>query len=164
MAGTGGVPLSRGGVPGVRGQGNRSWGERFGQPLPPSGHPMGCFQKRHADAGGLQPLQQPQGLVDLPSGPRIPGGGECADGLEPAVAASWHPSLNGTLEPEMVTVGSRRKVWWQCPEGHSWKAAVYSRTGAKKCGCPVCAGRGRPQRQRRYGPSGTVPGLEDTLN
>ncbi len=84
--------------------------------------------------------------------------------LEPAVAASWHPSLNGALEPEMVTVGSRRKVWWQCPEGHSWKAAVYSRTGAKKCGCPVCAGRGRPQRQRRYGPSCTVPGLEDTLN
>ncbi|MFQ9918651.1 MAG: zinc-ribbon domain-containing protein [Flavonifractor plautii] len=41
----------------------------------------------------------------------------------------------------MVTAGSRRKVWWQCPEGHVWKAVVYSRAGKRKCGCPVCAGR-----------------------
>lgn len=66
---------------------------------------------------------------------------------EPAVAASWHPTLNGTLTPEDVTVGSRRKVWWQCAEGHSWKAVVYSRACAQKSGCPVCAGR---VRQARY--------------
>ena len=39
----------------------------------------------------------------------------------------------------MVTAGSRRKVWWVCGAGHVWKAAVYSRTGKKKSGCPVCA-------------------------
>lgn len=61
--------------------------------------------------------------------------------LEPAVAKEWHPTLNGALTPEMVTVGSHRKVWWQCALGHVWKAAIYPRTGKQRCGCPVCAGR-----------------------
>ena len=61
----------------------------------------------------------------------------------PDVAAQWHPTLNGNLTPEMVTPGSHRRVWWQCPLGHTWKAFVYSRTGAQRCGCPVCAGMTR---------------------
>lgn len=63
--------------------------------------------------------------------------------VEPQVAAQWHPSLNGTLTPDMIVSRSHRKVWWSCPEGHVWKATVYSRTGAQKCGCPVCAGKVR---------------------
>lgn len=70
--------------------------------------------------------------------------------LEPKIAAEWHPSLNGRLTPETVTVGSARKVWWQCVKGHVWKAVVYSRTGAEKCGCPACAGRVRVSRQEKY--------------
>lgn len=50
----------------------------------------------------------------------------------PDVAAQWHPTLNGNLTPEMVTPGSHRRVWWQCPLGHTWKAFVYSRTGAQR--------------------------------
>ncbi|MCI8414685.1 MAG: zinc-ribbon domain-containing protein [Ruminiclostridium sp.] len=69
--------------------------------------------------------------------------------LEPETARDWHPTQNAPLTPEMVTPGSRRKVWWQCPEGHTWKAVVYSRTGPKKCGCPVCAGT-VSQTRRRY--------------
>lgn len=71
--------------------------------------------------------------------------------LEPKIAAQWHPTLNGTLTPDMVTVGSARKVWWQCGDGHVWKAVVYSRTGTKKCGCPMCAGTVNRRRQKRYG-------------
>lgn len=63
--------------------------------------------------------------------------------LYPLVAAQWHPALNGALTPDQVTAGSRREVWWECPEGHVWKARVHSRTGKQKCGCPVCAGRVR---------------------
>jgi len=59
----------------------------------------------------------------------------------PKSAAQWHPTLNGTLTPDMVTKGSHQKVWWQCSEGHVWKTAVYTRTGAQQCGCPVCAGK-----------------------
>ena len=60
--------------------------------------------------------------------------------VEPRIAAEWHPTLNGSLTPEMVTAGSRKKVWWECAYGHVWKAAIYSRAGKRKCGCPVCAG------------------------
>jgi len=59
---------------------------------------------------------------------------------EPALAKQWHSTLNGTLTPHMVTVGSHKKVWWQCPEGHIWKSVIESRATRKKCGCPVCAG------------------------
>lgn len=61
--------------------------------------------------------------------------------VEPLVAAQWHPTKNAPREPDQVLPGSNKKVWWRCTDGHEWKAVVYSRTGAKKCGCPVCAGR-----------------------
>lgn len=70
--------------------------------------------------------------------------------LEPDVAKQWHPTLNGTLTPEMVTVGSRRKVWWECEQGHVWQAVVYSRAGVQKSGCPICSGRFRRKRPERY--------------
>ena len=65
----------------------------------------------------------------------------------PDLAAQWHPVLNGNLGPDMVTPGSRRKVWWVCPLGHVWKAVIYSRTGTNKCGCPICSGRANRKRQ-----------------
>ena len=68
----------------------------------------------------------------------------------PMVAAQWHPTLNGSLTPEMVTVGSHRKVWWQCPNGHVWQAAIQSRTGKRPCGCPACAGMLSESRRAHY--------------
>ena len=59
----------------------------------------------------------------------------------PLVAKQWHETLTGALTPEMVTAGSHRKAWWQCPYGHVWKAVIYARTGAQQSGCPVCAGK-----------------------
>ena len=70
--------------------------------------------------------------------------------VEPKIAAQWHPTLNGALTPQMVTIGSHKKVWWECSEGHVWKAVVHSRTGTRKCGCPVCAGRVKAKNQQRY--------------
>ena len=69
---------------------------------------------------------------------------------EPELAAQWHPALNGALTPEQVTAGSHKKVWWECPSGHIWKAVVYSRAGPRRSGCPVCAGKVRPDRAERY--------------
>lgn len=79
----------------------------------------------------------------------LPGFNDLAS-TEPQIALQWHPGLNGSLTPEMVTSGTRRKVWWQCLEGHVWKAAVYSRTGTQKCGCPICAGRIGRRRRNCY--------------
>jgi len=66
--------------------------------------------------------------------------------VEPMVAAQWHPTLNAPLEPTMVMPGSAKRVWWRCAEGHEWRAVIYSRTGAQKCGCPYCGGRSYQKR------------------
>lgn len=61
--------------------------------------------------------------------------------LRPQLAEQWYQPLNGALKPENVTLGSNKKVWWQCGEGHVWCAAIFARTRARGTGCPVCAGR-----------------------
>ena len=63
--------------------------------------------------------------------------------VAPDVAAEWHPTLNGELTPEMVMAGSSRYIWWQCPQGHVWRARVDTRAGVQHSGCPVCAGNCR---------------------
>lgn len=60
--------------------------------------------------------------------------------VQPKIAAQWAEDMNGMLTPEMVTAGSRKRVWWRCSEGHVWKAVIYSRAGKQKTDCPVCAG------------------------
>ena len=56
----------------------------------------------------------------------------------PDIAKQWHPTLNGELTPDMVTVGSGRKVWWTCEQGHVWDAVISSR--AHGAGCRKCSG------------------------
>ena len=70
--------------------------------------------------------------------------------VAPAIAQQWNPDLNGELTPRMVTAGSHRKVWWQCADGHVWKAFIYARTGPQKTGCPVCAGKVKPDARMRH--------------
>jgi predicted secreted protein len=63
----------------------------------------------------------------------------------PALAAEWHPTKNGRLSPNEVTLGSNRAVWWLCssnPE-HCWRATVSNRVG-RASGCPRCARRRLP--------------------
>lgn len=55
----------------------------------------------------------------------------------PKVAATWHPSRNGALAPEVIAVYSNRKAWFLCPEGHEWESTVSNRTHGQ--GCPECA-------------------------
>lgn len=61
---------------------------------------------------------------------------------DPEVAAEWHPTKNGTLQPSKVAEHSNKYVWWLCPEGHEYKAMINMRTRKnKKRGCPYCANR-----------------------
>ena len=70
--------------------------------------------------------------------------------LKPKLAEQWHQPLNGELKPEDVTLGSNKKVWWQCNDGHVWQAYIYARTKANGTGCPVCAGTVSRKRGERY--------------
>lgn len=55
----------------------------------------------------------------------------------PDLTKEWHPTKNEDLKPNQVFPFSNRKVWWLCPEGHEWQAAIYSRSNGN--GCPICA-------------------------
>ncbi len=39
----------------------------------------------------------------------------------------------------MVTYGSTKKVWWRCPNNHTYQATVNNRSSG--IGCPFCSGR-----------------------
>ena len=59
----------------------------------------------------------------------------------PDLAAEWDPDKNGELSPTQVTVSTAKKIWWRCPEGHSWRTSVNAREyGAH--GCPECSDNG----------------------
>ncbi|WP_394850928.1 zinc-ribbon domain-containing protein [Pendulispora brunnea] len=58
--------------------------------------------------------------------------------IAPKIAAWWHPTKNGSIMPDHVTVHSYTKRWWKCPEGgdHVWEASVAQRIRHPKC--PMC--------------------------
>jgi len=60
----------------------------------------------------------------------------CLQTLNPNVAKEWHPTKNGNLTPSNVTIGSGKKVWWQCEKGHEWITTIKSR--CEGSGCPHC--------------------------
>ena len=60
----------------------------------------------------------------------------------PDIAKEWDFEANGDLNPENVTPGSFKKVYWRCrkDKSHKWQGTPSSRTGPKKYGCPFCSG------------------------
>ena len=59
--------------------------------------------------------------------------------VKPHLAKEWHPTKNGTLKPEDVSVMSNKQVWWQCKKGHEWKAFISNRSRGN--GCLYCANK-----------------------
>ena len=58
--------------------------------------------------------------------------------LNPTLASEWHPTKNENLTPAVVSVGSNKKVWWKCQNGHEWQASIGNRN--RGSGCPYCSG------------------------
>lgn len=73
------------------------------------------------------------------AGKRICAGENDLATASPRLANEWNDELNGTLTPRDVTKYSNRRVWWRCPLGHEYQAAINARS--KGSGCPYCAGR-----------------------
>lgn len=64
----------------------------------------------------------------------------CLEIRLPELAVQWHPTKNHPQSPATVTCGSGKIVWWLCPKGHEWRAAVCHRA-KNGSGCPLCANR-----------------------
>ena len=57
----------------------------------------------------------------------------------PDLAREWGYEKNNMILPEQVSVGSHKKVWWKCKQGHEWEAEIKSRVNGE--GCPYCANK-----------------------
>lgn len=53
------------------------------------------------------------------------------------LAQEWHKEKNKDLKPSQVSVGSNKKVWWKCKNGHEWQAIISSRALGNS-GCAIC--------------------------
>ena len=60
--------------------------------------------------------------------------------IHPELLPEWDYQKNGGIRPDCITYQSRKKVWWFCVKGHSWKAEIFQRVNGGT-GCPVCARR-----------------------
>lgn len=54
----------------------------------------------------------------------------------PELLKEWHPSRNTGISPYKVPAGSRKKVWWLCPNGHEYQASLLHRKHGTNC--PIC--------------------------
>jgi hypothetical protein len=62
-------------------------------------------------------------------------------GTYPELSAEWHSTKNGSLTPDDILCGSRKKRHWICHLGHEWMAMPLNRTSGGS-GCPTCANSG----------------------
>jgi DNA-directed RNA polymerase subunit RPC12/RpoP len=55
------------------------------------------------------------------------------------LAKEWHHTKNGDLRPGNVTLGSNKKVWWNCSRDHTheWQSEIRQRVRHSRC--PFCA-------------------------
>ena len=54
--------------------------------------------------------------------------------------SEWHFERNTTIDIEKIVIGSGKKVWWKCNNGHEWQNVINKRAIGKQ-GCPFCSGR-----------------------
>lgn len=66
----------------------------------------------------------------------LPAGFNDLETLYPEIAKEWDYEKN-EVTPDKLTAFSNRKVWWLCPQGHSYQKIVSNRTQHHQ-GCPVC--------------------------
>lgn len=56
----------------------------------------------------------------------------------PDIAATWHPTKNGSISPNMVAPFSANLAWWQCNKGHEWESPIARRIVNN---CAMCSAR-----------------------
>jgi len=55
----------------------------------------------------------------------------------PELLKEWDYSKNTGINPDNLSYGSNKRVWWKCSEGHEWEVSPKVRTRGSSC--PVCA-------------------------
>ena len=56
--------------------------------------------------------------------------------VKPELVLEWNYEKNKKINPEDVSCGSKKKVWWKCKHGHEWESSIDNRN--RGTGCPEC--------------------------
>ncbi len=72
------------------------------------------------------------------SGHRVEAGFNDFASACPDLIQFWDFEKN-EIRPDEVTRESHKKVWWTCPQRHSYKMTVHKKV-SRNAGCPVCSG------------------------
>ena len=56
--------------------------------------------------------------------------------VHPELLIDWDHIKNKGKTPQDYTYGSKKRVWWKCAKGHSWKTAIANRHRGGLC--PYC--------------------------
>lgn len=59
---------------------------------------------------------------------------------EKTLISEFDYSKNPDIDIDTITLGSNKKVWWTCPNGHSYCQSVDKRH-IRGSGCPYCSGK-----------------------
>ena len=95
-------------------------------------------QKLLLDLSVVKSFGNEAGFLSLLSELPGPGFDKSIAATHPHIAAEWHPTKNGDLQPSMISIGSGHRAHWKCSKGHEWDAAVYARPSG---GCPFCSNK-----------------------
>ena len=57
--------------------------------------------------------------------------------MYPEIIREWDYEKNSGLDPNEITSHSSQKVWWFCPNGHSYKSSISHKVVGR--GCPKCS-------------------------
>lgn len=56
----------------------------------------------------------------------------------PDLLSEWNYERNGDIDPNILTTGSHKRVWWICSEGHEWESIISNRARLGR-NCPYCS-------------------------
>ena len=73
------------------------------------------------------------------SNKRVLSGHNDLETLRPLIAKEWHPTKNGNLKPNQVSLHSNKKIWWKCSKGHEYQKTIDKRVNGQAC--PFCSNR-----------------------
>lgn len=100
-----------------------------------------CEENSHEWEAGIRNRAQKGQGCPICVGVQVLSGFNDLATTDPEVAAEWHPTKNGALQPSTISRNTKHRVWWLDKEcGHEWEAPVSNRTRLSN-GCPFCSGR-----------------------
>lgn len=97
-----------------------------------------CEDYPHAYFAPVRHKMDGQGC-SVCSGKQILAGFNDLETLRPDIAAQWHPTKNGALQPSEIPKTYSKKVWWVCKNGHEFESLANNRRTSSHC--PVCSGK-----------------------